>query len=51
MAVSARLTAYLSNNRLAETGNDDFSYPPPRRADAFFADFASAGIDVNLDVF
>ena len=43
--------AFLANNWLDEAGDDDLLYPPAKLADTFFADFASAGIDVNLDVF
>ena len=43
--------AYLSNNWLGEVGNDDLQYPPAKRADAFFADFASADLDVDLGAF
>ena len=45
--------AYLSNNWLlnVEDDADDLQYPPAKRADAFFADFASADLDTDLDVF
>ena len=43
--------AYLSNNWLGETGDDDLQYPPAKRADAFFAEFASADLDVDLNAF
>ena len=45
--------AYLANNWLLNVYDDadDLQYPPARRADAFFADFASAEIGVDLDVF
>ena len=45
--------AYLSNNWLlnVEDDADDLRYPPARRADAFFAEFASAEPVTGLDVF
>ncbi|MBQ3389121.1 MAG: hypothetical protein IJG60_07910 [Thermoguttaceae bacterium] len=45
--------AYLSNNWLLSVEDDaeDLQYPPARRADAFFADFASADLDVDLGAF
>jgi hypothetical protein len=45
--------AYLSNNWLlnVEDDADDLQYPPAKRADAFFAEFASADLDVDLGAF
>ena len=45
--------AYLSNNWLlnVEDDADDLQYPPAKRADAFFAEFASADLDADLGVF
>ena len=43
--------AYLANNWLMEAGDEDLQYPPARRADAFFAEFASADLDADLGVF
>ena len=43
--------AYLANNWLAEAGDDGLQYPPAKRADAFFAEFASADLDVDLGAF
>ncbi|MBQ3387726.1 MAG: hypothetical protein IJG60_00765, partial [Thermoguttaceae bacterium] len=45
--------AYLANNWLLNVYDDadDLQYPPARRADAFFAEFASADLDVDLGAF
>ncbi|MBQ3388987.1 MAG: hypothetical protein IJG60_07230 [Thermoguttaceae bacterium] len=45
--------AYLANNWLlnVEDDADDLQYPPARSADAVFAEFASADLDVVLDLF
>ena len=45
--------AYLSNNWLksVEDDADDLQYPPAKAADLFFAEFASADLNVDFGVF
>ncbi|MGI5832824.1 MAG: YDG domain-containing protein [Thermoguttaceae bacterium] len=42
---------FISRNWLSEAGDADLTYPPALQADAVFAEFASADLDVDLSVF
>ena len=43
---------FLGSNWGGEAGDDDLTYPRPvRAADAVFADYASADLDADLDIF
>jgi hypothetical protein len=42
---------FISRNWLSEAGDTDLTYPPALQADAVFAEFASADLDVDLSVF
>ena len=43
--------SYLSSNWFLEAGDTDLVYPAPKAADTAFAEFVSADLDVDLDMF